>query len=77
MFKKIHICRHEIGLYFIDGELNRVLTGGDHWVRRGRRYMIEVRSKLEKVFKHPLAELIVRDERLAILLRVRLVKDDD
>src|SRR5213082_3378095 len=67
MFKKIHIRKHERGLWFRKGDFHRLLMPGSYFIWRGR---VEIVDTLKVQFTHPLLEQLVREEELksALLL---------
>jgi regulator of protease activity HflC (stomatin/prohibitin superfamily) len=67
MFKKIHIRKHERGLWFRKGDFHRLLLPGSYFIWRGRAEIVDT---LKVHFAHPLLEQLVREEELksALLL---------
>jgi len=72
---RYHINRHEIGLYLVKGELDRVLTAGDHRLRKGRDRQVEVFNRLDVRFQHPFHDVLVREPALAEHLEVLELTD--
>ena len=67
MFKKIHIRKHERGLWFRKGDFHRLLLPGSYFVSRGR---VEIVDTLKVRFEHPLMEQLVREDELRSALLI-------
>jgi regulator of protease activity HflC (stomatin/prohibitin superfamily) len=72
MFRKIHIRKHERGLWFRKGDLHRLLTPGTHVMWHGifGQHRVEVADTLKVRFEHPLLEQLVREEEMKSALMV-------
>ncbi|MEX0775709.1 MAG: slipin family protein [Phycisphaeraceae bacterium] len=78
MFNKIRIRKHEVGLWFRHGDFKYVLGPGAYLVpRRLFGDKVEVVSKLNTKFDHPLLDVLVREEQLASRLLVVDLKDNE
>src|SRR4051794_356926 len=73
MFTKIHIKKHERGLWFRDGDFLRLLLPGDHrtWSRMlnvlsfsGHRDRIQVVDASAVKFEHPMLEQLLKEPTL-------------
>ena len=67
MFKKIHIRKHERGLWFRKGDFHRLLAPGTWFVWRGN---VQIVDTLKVRFEHPLLEQLVREEELKSALLI-------
>jgi hypothetical protein len=70
MFKKIHIRKHERGLWFRKGDFHRLLSPGSYRIWRGG---VEIVDTLKVCFEHALLEQLLREpEMKSALLTVDL-----
>jgi len=78
---KVHIRKHERGLWFRKGDLHRLAEPGTHWLWSRlwspSRDRIEVVDTLKTRFEHPLLEALVKDQRLRSALEVIDLSDSD
>lgn len=70
IMKKQHIKKHDIGLWFRNGDLLKILQPGDHWIRKSKRDTVEVYNRLEVAFQHPMLEALVQEPMLKEHLEV-------
>lgn len=71
--KKVRINKGKVALVFRNGDYDRVLTSGTHWLRMSENCM---QFNLAEAFMPPIAsELLLTDEKLKAMLHVIEVKD--
>src|SRR4051812_13521330 len=72
MYHKVHIRKHERGLFFRRGDFVRPLAPGTYRIPvwRALQDRIEVVDTLKTRFEHPLLDVLVRDPELRTALRV-------
>ena len=76
LFKKVKIRSYEIGLYFRDGEFQRLLTSGQRWLFDPlRKVRVDVVSQRDPWLKHDKLDVIVKSGALADLAQVVDLKD--
>ena len=81
MFGKIHIGKHQRGLWFRDGDFHKLLEPGDHrlWalVFRPVRNRVEIVDTLETRFDHKLFDALIDEPELRKELVVVDLKDHE
>ncbi len=72
MFNKIHIRKHERGLWFRRGDFYKLLMPGSHYVWHGAftHNRVEIVDTLKVRFEHPLLEQLVREDELRSALLI-------
>jgi len=81
MFHMMHICRHELGLWFRDGDLAGVLRPGHHrvpgWFNWFHRDTVQVIDRMRTAFEHPKLDILVLEDALEDEIEVVDLKDDE
>ena len=77
-FRKIKIHSYEVGLYFRDGEFQRLLTAGRHWLFDPLwKVRVDVVSQRDPWIEHDKLDVIVKSGALAELAEVIDLKDHE
>lgn len=75
-FKKVKIKSYEVGLYFRDGEFQRLLTTGRHWLFDPLwKVRVDVASQRDPWLVHDKLDVIVKSGVLTDRARVVDLKD--
>ncbi|HEY6160911.1 MAG TPA: slipin family protein, partial [Bacteroidia bacterium] len=75
MLNYVRIDAYKVGLVFRNGNYDRVITEGTHWLRLSERVM---EYDLAKPFVPPAnLNILLKDDKLAALLEVLTVKDNE
>ncbi len=81
MMIRTRIRKHEVGLWFRHDDFHDVLAPGKHWfwgnILSSDRDRVEIVRKLATKFEHAILDPYVKDARLAPLLEVVDLKDDE
>ncbi len=76
LFKRVKIRSYEVGLYFRDGEFQRLLTAGRHWLFDPLwKVDIDVVSQRDPWLNHDKLDVIVKSGALVDLAEVVDLKD--
>ncbi|MEM9083589.1 MAG: SPFH domain-containing protein, partial [Planctomycetota bacterium] len=81
MYKRIKVRKHELALWFREGELHKVLKAGVY--RLSSLVWFPGRNSIQKVdltkprFEHPMLQVLVKDVRLAKRLAVVDLAEDE
>ncbi|MBX3432372.1 MAG: slipin family protein [Pirellulales bacterium] len=77
-FKKLKIKSYEVGLYFRDGEFQKLLTAGEHWLFDPlRKVRVDVVSQRSPWLQHDALDVIVKSGALTGLAQVVDLKDHE
>ncbi len=75
---RVKIRSYEIGLYFHDGEFQRLLTTGRHWLFDPQwKVRVDVVAQRDPWLKHDKLDVIVKSGALADLTKVVDLKDHE
>ena len=78
LFKKVKIRSYEVGLYFRDGEFQRLLTAGRHWLFDPLwKVRVDVVSQRDPWIEHDKLDVIVKSGALTDLAKVVDLKDSE
>ncbi|QEG36678.1 slipin family protein [Bythopirellula goksoeyrii] len=76
LFKRVRIRSYEVGLYFRDGEFQRLLTKGRHWLFDPLwKVRVDVVSQREPLITHDKLDVIVKSGALTDVAKVIDLKD--
>ena len=76
LFKQVKIRSYEVGLYFRDGEFQRLLTAGRHWLFDPLwKVRVDVVSQRDPWLEHDKLDVIVKSGALVGLAEVIDLKD--
>ena len=77
-FQKVKIKSYEVGLYFRDGEFQKLLTAGEHWLFDPlRKVRVDVVSQRTPWLQHEALDVIVKSGVLTGLAQVVDLKDHE
>lgn len=78
LIKRVKIRSYEVGLYFRDGEFQRLLTTGRHWLFDPQwKAQVDVVSQRDPWLQHEKLDMIVKSDTLAGLAEVVDLKDNE
>lgn len=82
LFKRVKIRSYEVGLYFRDGEFQRLLTAGRHWLPGWIlgplwKVRVDVVSQRDPWINHDKLDVIVKSGALTDLAKVVDLKDSE
>lgn len=75
MLRRIHVARHQFGLWFRDQDLRELLRPGSYWIWTDCHNQIRIVDTLTCRFEHALLDVLIQDERLREHLEVIDVQD--